>query len=82
MYCYLIETRHTVGSYKTIALANNYPKALELFEKAKCENGFGKGFKEIHKDADKKNPEILKYSKIGGSHHNTIIRIRKVITND
>ena len=75
---YLIEERNTVGAYKTVAATNYLVDALKVFEDAKNQAGFGQGFPEIHKGEDKKDPSIIRYAKVGGSHNNTIIRIRQV----
>ena len=75
---YLIEERRTIGAFRTITATSSFKEALRVFEDAKEKAGFGMGYDEIYKDGDKKDPSIVKYAKVGGSHNNTIIRIRQV----
>jgi len=78
---YLIERRKTVGSFKTIAFTYNKETAIKIFEEAKKNEGFGKGYTEklsLTKPEQKKYPDVIAYGKVGDSHCNITLRVREV----
>ena len=81
MKTFIIERRKTVGAFKTIALTYNKEKAMEIFEEAKKNEGFGQGYREkleMTKAEMKKYPDVIAYGKVGGSHYNITLRVREV----
>jgi hypothetical protein len=68
---YLIETRRTVGAYKTIAAKDNLPEAQAFVEQFITEQG-GEW-----KPYEKTDSIVLSY-KCGNTHNNTIIRVRSI----
>lgn len=78
---YLVEIRRTVGAYKTVAACYNLQEARKLFEETKKNNGFGQGYSEVLKmtnEQKRMNPHIKAWAKVGGTHHNVIVRIREI----
>ena len=78
---YLVEIRRTVGAYKTVAACYNLQVAREIFEETKKNNGFGQGYSEVLEMSDKQKrmePHIKAWAKVGGAHHNVIVRIREI----
>lgn len=78
---YLVEIRRTVGAYKTVAACYNLQEARKIFEETKKNNGFGQGYPEVLKMTDKQkkmDPHVKAWAKIGGEHHNVIVRIREI----
>ena len=78
---YLVEIRRTVGAYKTVAACYNLREARKIFEETKKNNGFGQGYPEVHKMTEKQKkmePFVKAWAKVGGTHHNVIVRIREI----
>lgn len=78
---YLVEIRRTVGAYKTVAACHNLREARKIFEETKKNNGFGQGYPEVHKMTEKQKkmePFVKAWAKVGGTHHNVIVRIREI----
>lgn len=78
---YLVEIRRTVGAYKTVAACYNLQEARKIFEETKKNNGFGQGYPEVLKMTDEQkriNPHVRAWAKVGGTHHNVIVRIREI----
>lgn len=78
---YLIETRNTVGAFRTVSAVFTKKNANEIFEEALKNNHFGEGYPEVHKltSTQKKQwPDVIRYAKVGNEHHNIAFRIREV----
>lgn len=78
---YLVEIRRTVGAYKTVAACYSLQEARKIFEETKKNNGFGQGYPEVLKMTDEQkrmNPHVRAWAKVGGTHHNVIVRIREI----
>ncbi len=78
---YVIETRRTVGPYRLVAASWSEDKAREMYEQTKINAGFD-GSEENIETAKKEVPGILVQSKRGGTHDNTIVRIRMMETDE
>lgn len=80
---YILESRRTVGAYKTIQVFGSLDKAIEKFEEIKrvmvsvAANPGIPCKTELTKAEQAKNKDVIAYFKIGGSHNNEILRIRE-----
>ena len=77
---YILERRNTVGSYRPFAWCYSLDNAKAIFEEAKKNEGFNNSSNlrlEMTSEEKKKYPDVISFAKMGGTHHNIILRIRK-----
>ena len=79
---YVVEKRYTVGAYGVLGVFANKDTAVKAYtlEVMRYEKEW-KGCDVVRKMSaaqKRKNPDVIVYTKLGGTHQNVIIRIREM----
>lgn len=79
---YVVEKRYTVGAYGVLGVFANKDNAVKAYtlEVMRYEKEW-KSCDVVRKMSaaqKRKNPDVIAYTKLGGTHQNVIIRIREM----